>query len=242
MIWRPYVNSWSKSLSRCRLLDHILHECQLLRYYFEWEWAILGGWGWVWHCSGCVGVSGVVWGIILDRWGIILGGWGLVRKYFGQKWLGGGEWRSVHYLIMPNFNCLCVRRWWHKTNSNLSNSRQQKVKAQNNQENNLSYNDFDLFWNNIKYLFGTFCFVLPSIILYSPGLNKLRARWQAFAQRARKEVFACTKLRARKSIKTLLSSSRMLFKVVSCFCVWKQIILGTTRSGIYDLFQLRSCC
>ena len=37
-------------------------------------------------------------------------------------------------------------------------------------------------------------------------------------ERARKKVFACTKLHARKSIKTPLSSTPMLFKVASCFC------------------------
>ena len=37
----------------------------------------------------------------------------------------------------------------------------------------------------------------------------------ACTQRARKEVFACTKLRARKLIKTPLSSIPMLVKVVS---------------------------
>ena len=47
---------------------------------------------------------------------------------------------------------------------------------------------------------------------------------------------AFTKLRARKSIKTLLSSSLMLIKVASCFCVWKQIIFGTTRSDIRNVF------
>ena len=54
------------------------------------------------------------------------------------------------------------------------------------------------------------------------------------------EIFACTKLRARKSIKTPLST--MLFKVLSYFCVRKQIIFGTIRSDIYNLFQLKSCC
>ena len=34
-----------------------------------------------------------------------------------------------------------------------------------------------------------------------------------------KEVFICTKLCAHKSFKTLLISTWMLFKVVSCFCV-----------------------
>ena len=53
--------------------------------------------------------------------------------------------------------------------------------------------------------------------------------------------FSGTKLRARKSIKSLLSSTWMLFKVASCFCVWKQIISGT-RSDIHDLLQQRSCC
>ena len=33
--------------------------------------------------------------------------------------------------------------------------RKQKVKAQNNQENILSYKDFYLFWNNIQSQFGT---------------------------------------------------------------------------------------
>ena len=38
-------------------------------------------------------------------------------------------------------------------------------------------------------------------------------------ERARREVFLCTKLRAHKSVKALLSSTWMLFKVASCFCV-----------------------
>ena len=38
-------------------------------------------------------------------------------------------------------------------------------------------------------------------------------------QRARKEVVACTKSHARQSIKTLLSSTPILFKIVSHFCV-----------------------
>ena len=47
------------------------------------------------------------------------------------------------------------------------------------------------------------------LIIYNgrTGLDKLCARSPPF--------FACTKLRARKSIKTSLSSIRMLFKVVS---------------------------
>ena len=74
------------------------------------------------------------------------------------------------------------------------------------------------------------------------GLNKLRARWRACTQRARKELFACTKLRARKSVKTLLTSTPTLFKVVSYFCFWKQLIFGTIKSDIHNLFFLRSCC
>ena len=46
------------------------------------------------------------------------------------------------------------------------------------------------------------------------GLNKLHTQLQ--------DHFACTKLCTCKSIKTPLSSTPMLFKVVSCFCVWKQ--------------------
>ena len=53
------------------------------------------------------------------------------------------------------------------------------------------------------------------------GLDILRARRQSCTERARKEVFACTELRARTSIKTSLSSTPMLFKVVSYFLCLK---------------------
>ena len=52
-----------------------------------------------------------------------------------------------------------------------------------------------------------------------PGLDKFCTRLQVCMQRACKEVFACTKLGADKSIKTPLSSITMVFKVASCFCV-----------------------
>ena len=55
------------------------------------------------------------------------------------------------------------------------------------------------------------------LIEYNTGLDKLRARWRACRQHARKKVFACTTLRARKSIKTPLSITRVSFKVASCF-------------------------
>ena len=71
---------------------------------------------------------------------------------------------------------------------------------------------------------------------YDTGLERLRARWWACMQCACKEVFMCTKLCAGKSIKTPSSSTRMLFKVVSCSCVWKQIIFGKIRSDIHHLF------
>ena len=61
-------------------------------------------------------------------------------------------------------------------------------------------------------------------------------------EHARKVVFACTELHARKSIKTHLISTWMLYKVTSCLCVWKPIIFGTTKSDIHNFFQLRSCC
>ena len=61
-------------------------------------------------------------------------------------------------------------------------------------------------------------------------------------KRACKEVFECMKICAHKSVKTILSSTQMLFKVASCFCVWIQITFGTRRSNIHNLFQLRSCC
>ena len=64
------------------------------------------------------------------------------------------------------------------------------------------------------------------LIIYNgrTGLDKLCGRSPPF--------FACTKLRARKSIKTSLSSIRMLFKVVTYFYVRNQIIFGTIRSNI----------
>ena len=84
------------------------------------------------------------------------------------------------------------------------------------------------------------CWIWPSPL--NAGLNKLHPQWQACTQCAHKEVFACTKLCARKSIKTPLHSTWMLFKLVSYFCVWKQIVFGTIKSDIHNLFQLRSCC
>ena len=76
MIWWPYFISWSKrSLSRCRLMDHILCKWRLLRHYFEWGWVALG------------------------RWDIILGGWGCMGHFFGRVevdrkifWVGGDGW------------------------------------------------------------------------------------------------------------------------------------------------------
>ena len=38
------------------------------------------------------------------------------------------------------------------------------------------------------------------------------------------------------------SSTWMLLNVASCFYVWKQIIFGTIRCEIHNLFQLRSFC
>ena len=60
-----------------------------------------------------------------------------------------------------------------------------------------------VFWSAISLLFSRYL-----IFFYlHPGLDKLRARWRACTQCARKEVFACRKLLARKSIKTFLSSA-----------------------------------
>ena len=64
----------------------------------------------MWHCSGCVGMVGVVWGIIVGEWSIILGEMGSVGKYLGWEWVGWGQCGPVHCLIMPNFNCVCVKR------------------------------------------------------------------------------------------------------------------------------------
>ena len=77
----------------------------------------MSGLRWVWHYSGCEGMVGVVWGIILGGWGRLGGGWsivlgemGSVGKYLGWEWVGWGQCGSVHCLIMPNFNCVCVKR------------------------------------------------------------------------------------------------------------------------------------
>ena len=78
--------------------------------------------------------------------------------------------------------------------------------------------------------------------VYCAGLDKLCAQWWACIHRARKELFACTKLCACKSVKTLLTSTPTLFKVVSYFCLWKQLIFSTIRCDIHNLFYLRSCC
>ena len=53
---------------------------------------------------------GVVWGLILGGWSIILGEMGSVGKYLGWEWVGWGQCGPVHCLIMPNFNCVCVKR------------------------------------------------------------------------------------------------------------------------------------
>ena len=109
MIWWPYFTSLSKrSLSKCRLMDHILCKWRLLRHYFEWVWVILDGldiilgrWGWV-------ELYGVLFWVGEGEWGHYFGCAGVGRKIF---WLGGGGWGLVevsggelgwvHGLIMP---------------------------------------------------------------------------------------------------------------------------------------------
>ena len=100
-----------ESLSRCRLIDLILCKWQLLRYYFEWVWVILGGWDIILGGWGWVVVYGALFWVSGGGWGIILGWWGWVGKYFGwvgvvgDEWgwvgVGGGKWGWVHCLIMP---------------------------------------------------------------------------------------------------------------------------------------------
>ena len=63
-----------------------------------------------------------------------------------------------------------------------------------------------------------------------------------YARNVYAKSFSRTKLGARKSIKTPLSSIPMLFHVASCFCVWKQIIFGTIRSDTHNIFHLRNFC
>ena len=57
-----------------------------------------------------------------------------------------------------------------------------------------------------------------------------------------RNVIAKRFLHAHKSIKTPLSSTPIVFKIVSYYCVWKQIIFSTIWSDIHNFFQLRSRC
>ena len=59
---------------------------------------------------------------------------------------------------------------------------------------------------------------------------KLSAQWQMCTQGGCKKASAYTKLPACKSIKATLSSTLILFKVMSYFCVWKQIVFSTMIS------------
>ena len=92
MIWWPYFTSWSKrSLSRFRLMNHILCKWQLLRHYFEWVWVALG------------------------EWDIILGMWGWVGVYGALLLVGGGGWGWVGagaLFIMSNFLNLVNKNQW----------------------------------------------------------------------------------------------------------------------------------
>ena len=98
------------------------------------------------------------------------------------------------------------------------------------------------FWNVVSVLKNTFAYLMSYWTSFSAGLDKLHARRRACTQRARKEVILYMKLRARKSIKTPLGRTPMLFKIVSYFCVWDQLILGKIRYDIHNFFQLRNCC
>ena len=99
----------------------------------------------------------------------------------------------------------------------------------------------DIAWHFFSCLVSGMWWILHSTNCF-PGLNKLHTRWRVFMQHALKEVFTCTKLCPHKSIKILLSSTWMFFKVASCFRARKQIIFGTKRSEIHNNFQLRSFC
>ena len=79
------------------------------------------------------------------------------------------------------------------------------------------------------------------------NISKFRARQIAHMvtsvhTKCTERLFARTKLRSRKSVKTLLTSTPALFKAVTYFCVWKQLIFSTIRSDIHNLFYLTSCC
>ena len=110
--------------------------------------------------------------------------------------------------------------------SDNTRNRNLKVTNEASQPQNFKILDsmFQCYYSETK----TFILKVMFITLY-PGLNKLRAWWRTCTQRARKEVTACTKLRARKPIKTPLGRTPMLSKIVSYFCVWEQLIFGTIK-------------
>ena len=90
-----FFTSWSKrSLSRCRLMTHILCKWRSLRNYFEWVWVLLGEWDiilGIWEWLGLYGslfwVGEALFWVSGGGWENILVGWG---------WVG---W--VYYFIMP---------------------------------------------------------------------------------------------------------------------------------------------
>ena len=83
-------------------------------------------------------------------------------------------------------------------------------------------------------------FLFKKDTFYDTGLNKLCTQRWACMQCAHKRIITCTKLCAHKSIKTPLGSIPMLFKIVCYFCVWKQLIFGTIRSDIHNLFTWKA--
>ena len=97
--------------------------------------------------------------------------------------------------------------------------------------NTLFISSEKLFALNISKFLEFFSF------LFTSGLDKLCLWWWPCKQCGSKEIFECSKLCACKSIKTPLSSTPILFKVMSYFCVWKQIIFGTIRSTFIISFS-----
>ena len=99
MVWWPYFTSLSKrSLSRCKLMDHILCKWRLFSHYFEWVWVILGGLDIIFGRWGWVGVYGVLFWVGEGGWGIILDRRGWVGRYlvgWGRVGISGGEWGWV---------------------------------------------------------------------------------------------------------------------------------------------------
>ena len=107
-----------------------------------------------------------------------------------------------------------------------------------------SFKSCSILFQCDNYMFKGALLGLRQFLTIENPLNVMEVQGStncAHANERARNVHANRFLRARKSIRTPLSSTPMLFKVLNYFCVSKQIIFGTIKSDIHNLFQVRSC-